>query len=66
MLPRSKISTRRSTSAPAIYLDALKWRGIAFEKTGETDRAVRDYEAALKLNPSDEWLAKSVRVLREL
>ncbi len=47
------------------YYNALKWRGIAFEKTGDTARAVRDYEAALKLNPSDGWLAKSVRVLRK-
>ena len=47
------------------YYKALTWRGIAFEKIGDTDRAVRDYEAALKLNPSDGWLVKSIRVLRK-
>jgi len=43
---------------------ALRYRALAYEATGEIDRAHRDYEAILKLKPGDEFAAKQLERLR--
>ena len=43
---------------------ALRYRGLAYEATGELDRAYRDYEAVLRLKPGDEFVVKRLEELR--
>lgn len=46
------------------FVNVLKWRGLSYERLGDTGNAIRDYEAALKLKPSDEVVAKRLQELR--
>ena len=39
-----------------IYLDALAWLGIAYEKTGQKEKAKTIYEKALKIEPGFTWI----------
>lgn len=48
------------------HVNALKWRALAFERLGDIDRALRDYDSALKILPSDVDLLKRVDQLRAL
>ncbi|MFH0299338.1 tetratricopeptide repeat protein [Bradyrhizobium sp. 31Argb] len=43
---------------------ALRYRGLAYERAGELDRAYRDYEAVLRLKPGDEFAVKRLQRLR--
>jgi hypothetical protein len=43
---------------------AVVWRGYARERLGERSGALDDYEAALRLSPSDDWIRSSVRRMR--
>jgi tetratricopeptide (TPR) repeat protein len=45
-------------------VNALKLRGLCFEREAKLDLASRDYQSVLKLAPADEWAAKRVQVLR--
>lgn len=45
-------------------INAWKWRGLSYERLGDTSQAIRDYEATLKLDASDEVVAKRIRELR--
>jgi tetratricopeptide (TPR) repeat protein len=42
---------------------ALRYRGLAYERVGELDRAYRDYEAVLRLKPGDEFAVKRLQRL---
>lgn len=46
------------------FVNALKWRGLSFEYLGDIGRALRDYEAVLKLKPSDTVVAQRIDELR--
>jgi Tfp pilus assembly protein PilF len=46
------------------FIGAMRMRGLAFQAMGKTDRASRDYEAALKMEPGHEWTMKRVQELR--
>ncbi|QUS40801.1 tetratricopeptide repeat protein [Tardiphaga alba] len=46
------------------HINALKWRALAFERVGNTERALRDYEAALAMTPADKMIAKRIEDLR--
>jgi tetratricopeptide (TPR) repeat protein len=46
-------------------VNAIKWRGFAFEQMGETRQAIRDYEIVMKLRPSEVSLAKRIEWLQE-
>jgi tetratricopeptide (TPR) repeat protein len=41
-----------------------RWRGLAYEQLGHRKRALEDYEYALRLMPSDTWLAERIAELR--
>jgi tetratricopeptide (TPR) repeat protein len=41
-----------------------RWRGLAYEQLGHRKRALEDYEYALRLMPSDGWLAERIAELR--
>jgi tetratricopeptide (TPR) repeat protein len=41
-----------------------RWRGLAYEQLGNRKRALEDYEYALRLAPSDTWLAERIAELR--
>ncbi|UWU67603.1 tetratricopeptide repeat protein [Bradyrhizobium sp. NC92] len=43
---------------------ALRYRGLAYERAGELDRAYRDYETVLTLHPGDELAEKRLQRLR--
>ncbi|MCA1530132.1 tetratricopeptide repeat protein [Bradyrhizobium yuanmingense] len=43
---------------------ALRYRGLAYEQAGELDRASRDYETVLRLQPGDEFAVKRLQKLR--
>jgi lipoprotein NlpI len=43
------------------FSKGLKWHGLYLERMDQTDKAVRDYEAALELKPLDSVLAKKLR-----
>jgi tetratricopeptide (TPR) repeat protein len=47
------------------HINAMKWRGLAFQAIDETDSAARDYDGVLKLKPTDEWTMKRVQALRK-
>jgi len=42
----------------------LVWRGYAWEKLGRPDRALADYESALRGNPNDEWIRAGITRVR--
>lgn len=46
------------------FVNVLKWRGLCYERLGDTGNAIRDYEATLKLDPSEEAVAKRLQELR--
>ncbi|WP_441252461.1 tetratricopeptide repeat protein [Tardiphaga sp. 71_E8_N1_1] len=46
------------------FANALKWRGLCLEKMGQIDSAIREYEAALKVKPSDSVLAERLQTMR--
>ena len=39
-----------------VYLDALAWLGIAYEKIGDEEKAKTIYEKALKIEPGFTWI----------
>lgn len=45
-------------------VNAVVWRGYAHEKLGQRARALDDYEAALRMNPNDDWILSSIRRMR--
>jgi tetratricopeptide (TPR) repeat protein len=45
-------------------VNAVVWRGYAREKLGQRRRALDDYEAALRINPNDDWIRSSVKRMR--
>gem|GEM_PF-6366269 len=46
------------------FVNVLKWRGLSYERLGDTGNAIRDYEATLKLDPSEGAVAKRLQELR--
>jgi tetratricopeptide (TPR) repeat protein len=46
------------------FINALKWRALAFERLGNIDLALRDYEAVVKLHPADDMVRKRIEDLR--
>ncbi|MBN8976052.1 MAG: tetratricopeptide repeat protein [Rhizobiales bacterium] len=46
------------------FVNVLKWRAFSYERVGDTGNAIRDYESALKLKPSDDIVAKRLQELR--
>lgn len=45
-------------------VNAWKWRALAYERLGNIGNAIRDYEAALKLKPTDDAVARRLRELQ--
>lgn len=45
-------------------INAMVWRGYAQERMGERDRALADYETALRINPENPWIRSSIRRMR--
>jgi tetratricopeptide (TPR) repeat protein len=43
---------------------ALRWRGRAFEQSGQLDKARADYDRVLVLRPNDEWALERMQQLR--
>lgn len=43
-----------------IYLDALAWLGVAYEKTGEKEKAKTIYEKALEIEPGFTWVKNNL------
>lgn len=43
---------------------AFRYRGLAYERSGELNRAHRDYETVLRLKPGDEFAMKRLQRLR--
>jgi tetratricopeptide (TPR) repeat protein len=43
---------------------ALTWRGFAYERKGDRDLALIDYERALRYDPDNKWLRGSIQRLR--
>ena len=39
-----------------MYLDALAWLGVAYEKTGQKEKAKTIYEKALEIEPGFTWI----------
>lgn len=50
--------------ARAGFINALKWRALAFERLSNVDQALRDYETVVKLRPTDEVARKRMEDLR--
>jgi len=46
------------------FVNVLKWRGLSYERLGDTGNAIRDYEATLKFDPSEGAVAKRLQELR--
>jgi Flp pilus assembly protein TadD len=45
-------------------VNAVVWRGYAWERLGERGRALDDYETASRLNPNDDWIRSSISRMR--
>jgi Flp pilus assembly protein TadD len=45
-------------------VNAVVWRGYAWEKLGQRARALDDYETASRLSPNDDWIRSSINRMR--
>ena len=43
-----------------MYLDALAWLGVAYEKTGQKEKAKTIYEKALEIEPGFTWIKNNL------
>jgi tetratricopeptide (TPR) repeat protein len=54
----------KALAAAPDHANGRRWRGLAHEQLGHRERALEDYEHALKLMPDDTWLKERVSRLR--
>lgn len=45
-------------------VNAVVWRGYAWERLGQRGRALDDYETASRLSPNDDWIRASISRMR--
>jgi tetratricopeptide (TPR) repeat protein len=45
-------------------VNAVVWRGFAREKLGQREKALADYEWALRNSPNDDWIRTSIKRIR--